>query len=412
MLRKQLIFILVALFATSCTTMQQPTAHDELYAPQETSKVYATGAEQGRINQQVATNQELMGEVESILESNEQIDTALIENKQVSQNPFDEVLVDNMGEAWDRRREGVANPWYRIGGFYTVRNSDAFWYASAYDPAFYSVIVMGDDVWVEPNYIAASFGYRNSLWRNSWYSGFGYPYGHYNPYTWSLNPYYTYHSGYMSGFYNGYYGGHYPYYGGDRLYRRQLSHGVQRRVGRDVFIGGSRQTALNNRTVGAGVSENRVVKRPTYTRESVSGNEVNRVRTVKRQDATGNRIYVRPHSTRTQRAVSRNTSRSTYRTSGISSRGSVERSRAVNRYQRPASKVRSVKVQRPDYVRERVNRSSYSDKRRSSVGTSSQRSSSSSSGVSRSSSSSRSSGSSSSKSRGGSSRRNVGGGKR
>jgi hypothetical protein len=395
MLRKQLIFILVALFATSCTTMQQPTAHDELYAPQETSKVYATGAEQGRINPQVATNQELMGEVESILESNEQVDTTLIENQQVSQNPYDAILVDDMGEARERRLEGIANPWYRVAGYYNVRNSDALWYASAYDPAFYTVVVMGDDVWVEPNYIAASFGYRNSIWGNSWYSGFGFP--HYNPYAWSFSPHYSYYSGYLSGFYHGYYGNYYPYQWPDRL-RNYKGQSGQRRVSRDVFIGGSRQTAMDVRSRDVGVPENGiVVERPGYSRTATNIEG----RTVKRQDGSGERIYVRPQSENTRRAVSR-TGRSSYRT-GTTSRGSIDRSRTVNRYQRPASKARSIEVQRPEYVRQQVNRSSYSDKRRSSVGTSTRRSSSSSSS-SRSSSSSSSSGSSS--------RRSVGGGKR
>jgi hypothetical protein len=395
--------------------MQQPTAHDELYTPQETGKTYATVTEQPSVNKGTYADQELMGEVESVLKNTEQVDTVLYENKQVSSNPYDQVLVDNFGEARDRRREGISNPWYRIGSYYTVRNSDAFWYASAYDPAFYSMVVMGNDVWVEPNYIAASFGYRNTLMGSSWYGGYGYPYNsfnYYHPYSWNSNPYYAYHSGYTNGFYQGFYGSYYPYYWGGRYNRNNLSHGVQRRVSRDVFIGGSRQTALDTRPVGVGTPERGiVVDRTGYDRSAITN--ANDGRTVKRQDGSSERIYVRPQSNNTRRAVSRTTNRSTYRTSGISGRRSIDRARSVNRYQRPATNVKSIEVRRPNNVREGVNRSTYSNSRRSSVSNSStQRSTRSSSSVNRNNSSSRSKGSSSSSSSGGSSRRNVGGSKR
>ncbi|MGM0551855.1 MAG: hypothetical protein ACQESW_12295, partial [Bacteroidota bacterium] len=399
MLRKQMLFILVALFAASCTTMQQPTAHDELYTPQETGKTYATAGDQANRNQQVATSQQLVGEVESLLSENEQLDTTLIQNEQVSSNPYESILVDDMGDAFDRRRKGIGNPYYGMNSYSRIYNREAFWYASAYDPAFYTVVVMGDDVWVEPNYIAASFGYRNSIWGTPRYGNYhlGFYNSYYSPYSWNVDPYYSYHMGYMSGLYGGYggyYRGYYPHMWYGDSYRNR-THGVQRRVSRDVFIGGSRQTALDTRPASVGTPERGiVVDRTGYNRSAITN--VNDGRTVKRQDGSGERIYVRPQSENTRRAVSRATNRSTYRTSGTSGRSSIDRSRSVNRYQRPATNVKSIEVRRPDYVRERVNRSTYSNSRRSSVSNSStKRSTGSSSSVNRNSSSSRSKGSSS-----------------
>jgi len=393
--------------------MQQPTAHDELYTPQEPSKSYATAGGQMNTNQQVATTEQLVGEVETLLNENEELDTTLIQNEQVSSNPYESILVDDMGDAFDRRRKGIGNPYYGMNSYSRIYNREAFWYASAYDPAFYTVVVMGDDVWVEPNYIAASFGYRNSLWGSPRYGNYhlGFYNNYYSPYSWNVDPYLSYQMGYMNGFYGGSYRGYYPFLWSDGQYRNSI-HGVQRRVSRDVFIGGSRQTALATRPVGVGTPERGiVVDRTGYDRSSITNTSEGR--TVKRQDGSSERIYVRPQSDNTRRAVSRATNRSTYRTRGISGRSTIERSRNVNRYQRPATKARSIEVRRPDYVRERTNRSSYSNSRRGNVGKSStQGSSRSSSSVNRSNSSSRSSGSSSSSSSGSSSRRNVGGGKR
>lgn len=37
--------------------------------------------------------------------------------------------------------------------------SQTLWYATAYDPAFYNIIAMGNTVWAEPKYISSMFGY-------------------------------------------------------------------------------------------------------------------------------------------------------------------------------------------------------------------------------------------------------------
>ena len=64
-------------------------------------------------------------------------------------NGYDAVLADTYESAYARRLYGFSSPTYRMpSSYYTLRYSDAFHYASAYDPAFYNVVVSGDMVWV------------------------------------------------------------------------------------------------------------------------------------------------------------------------------------------------------------------------------------------------------------------------
>ena len=71
----------------------------------------------------------------------------------------------------------VRSPTYRMpSSYYELRYSPAYNYVTAYDPMNYNIVVMGDEVWVEPKYISSMFG--------SWgapsyavYGGWGWPYG-------------------------------------------------------------------------------------------------------------------------------------------------------------------------------------------------------------------------------------------
>ena len=71
-------------------------------------------------------------------------------------NPYRSVLADDYESAYARRLRGFESPSYNMPSSYiNARYSRAFDYVSAYDPAFYNVIVMGDEVWVEPKYITS-----------------------------------------------------------------------------------------------------------------------------------------------------------------------------------------------------------------------------------------------------------------
>lgn len=98
-----------------------------------------------------------------------------------SVNPYEEVLADTYESAYARRLRGFESPTYRMpSSYYDFRYGSSFNYVSAYDPAFYNVMVMGDEVWVEPKYITAMFGTwgRPTVYADPWYYG------------WNRRPYY------------------------------------------------------------------------------------------------------------------------------------------------------------------------------------------------------------------------------
>ncbi len=112
-------------------------------------------------------------------------------NDESSFNGYDAVLADSYESAYARRLYGFSSPTYRMpSSYYTWRYSDAFQYASAYDPAFYNIMVSGDMVWVEPKYITSMFGSWGAVAvpSYSWYYGWGDPFYYWNtPYRWSAS---------------------------------------------------------------------------------------------------------------------------------------------------------------------------------------------------------------------------------
>lgn len=132
-------------------------------------------------------------------------------------NAYEGVLADNYESAYARRLYGFSSPTYRMpSSYYTWRYSDAFFYASAYDPAFYNIVISGDMVWVEPKYVTSMFGSWGAavIPSYSWYYGWNDPFYYWNrPYRYSW--YYGWNSPYYWGWgypYHHYYCGHYHNY--------------------------------------------------------------------------------------------------------------------------------------------------------------------------------------------------------
>ena len=72
---------------------------------------------------------------------------------------YQSVLADSYESAYARRLRGFSSPTYRLpSSYYDFRYGDAYNYVTAYDPAFYNIMVSGDQVWVEPKYISSMFG--------------------------------------------------------------------------------------------------------------------------------------------------------------------------------------------------------------------------------------------------------------
>ena len=125
-------------------------------------------------------------------------------------NGFDAVLADSYESAYARRLYGFSSPTYRMpSSYYSLRYSDAFFYASAYDPAFYNIMISGDMVWVEPKYITSMFG----SWGAVALPSYGWYYGWNNPYYYWNRPYYTWSWSWNWGWgYPYYWGWAYPYH--------------------------------------------------------------------------------------------------------------------------------------------------------------------------------------------------------
>ncbi len=89
-------------------------------------------------------------------------------------NPYEGVVADTYESAYARRLQGFESPTYRLpSSYYNFRYGNAFTYVSAYDPAFYNIVISGDQVWVEPKYITSMFGTWGGtvLYADPWYYG-------------------------------------------------------------------------------------------------------------------------------------------------------------------------------------------------------------------------------------------------
>ena len=90
-------------------------------------------------------------------------------------NPYNDILADTYESAYARRLRGFESPTYRMpSSYYNFRYGSSFTYATAYDPAFYNIIISGDEVWVEPKYITSMFGTWGGTPYGGWYFGWNY----------------------------------------------------------------------------------------------------------------------------------------------------------------------------------------------------------------------------------------------
>ena len=190
-------------------------------------------------------------------------------------NPYDAVLADDYQSAYARRLYGFSSPSYRMpSSYYTFRYTDAYQYASAYDPSFYNIMVSGDQVWVEPKYITSMFGSWGAavvVPTYSWYYGwirpsyswwYGYP--RYSWYDWGwgvgYDPYWGWNWGFGWGgypYYPGYIPPHHhhnyypPHYGGGGSHHRpNIVHrpaNSSRPGGAPSYISGAGSSASNGR---------------------------------------------------------------------------------------------------------------------------------------------------------------------
>ena len=185
---------LLAVALTGCTSAYYASsgyAGDDLYATHDKTEI-------ARRQQQAAEERRAQAEARRaewearIAEA----EAAAAENKYNStvagagNYTYSGVVADTYESAYARRLRGFESLTYRMpSSYYNFRYGDAFTYVSAYDPAFYNIVISGDQVWVEPKYISSMFGTWGATvlpggWYGGWYGGWNYGWN----YAWSRNP--------------------------------------------------------------------------------------------------------------------------------------------------------------------------------------------------------------------------------
>lgn len=202
---------------------------------------------------------------------------------------YSSVLADTYESAYARRLYGFASPTYRMpSSYFALQYSDAFHYASAYDPAYYNVMVAGDQVWVEPKYITSMFGQWGAVavaptygwyygWSRPYYSWlYGYP--RYSWYDWNWHIGYDPFWGWGFGFGWGYpsygIGGPYPphhlppFVGGGHIHHHRPTvvsrPTTSRPGGRPAYISGG-SGRPSSPVSGSSGSSNRTIRRNSGT---------------------------------------------------------------------------------------------------------------------------------------------------
>ena len=214
---------LVALLVTSCTSSfyssLSSSAYDDLYASHdrtamaqrqqaeaearraeaEARRAEAEAqqaqyeAEIARLNAAVARNNASQQSAQSVGSN----DLIIIDDDNSTSRGYQSFVADSYESAYARRLKGFKSASYRMpSSYFNLRYGGSYTYATAYDPAFYNVMVSGDQVWVEPRYITSMFGTwgatnATAMLYSPWYYGWGGRY--YDPwyYSWYGYPRYS-----------------------------------------------------------------------------------------------------------------------------------------------------------------------------------------------------------------------------
>lgn len=146
------------------------------------------------------------------------------------------VVANDYQSAYARRLYGFESATYNLpSSYYDLLTSSAMVYASAYDPAYYNIMISGNQVWVEPRYVTSmfgawgatnvTFGLYASPWNYGWryrvdpfyYAWWGYP--RYSWYDWNWNVcYHNHYHDWWYGCYDWYYYDHHHHHHNNHHY--------------------------------------------------------------------------------------------------------------------------------------------------------------------------------------------------
>ena len=167
-----LLFVAFAAWMLSgCTSAfygSSSSMSDDLYALHNRTEI--ANRKQAEAEARKAEAEARRAELEALIAEAETRSTENTYYNRSTGESYTSVLADDYESAYARRLRGMDSPSYRMPSSYmNARYSTTFHYVSAYDPAFYNVMVMGDEVWVEPKYVTAMFGTWGLPTRSSWY---------------------------------------------------------------------------------------------------------------------------------------------------------------------------------------------------------------------------------------------------
>ena len=285
LLKRLFLLSVVATVATSCSTgfySSMGNGYDDLYAMHDRTAIAArqkaeaearkaeAEARKAEYEAQLAQLQAMVAEAEQKAATRTDSDGVIIVDEGTSYNSYNNYIADDYESAYARRLLGFRSANYRMpSSYYDLRYGTASHYVTAYDPAFYNVMVSGSHVWVEPKYITSMFGTWGAVnvtmaVNSPWYFGFGT--GFYDPfyysswgfpryswYDWNWNVCYGY--GGMNlwwgwgGMYRPWHYHHYPHYHSHHIHIGGPHYGIHLGGGGGYWNrGGSYYGSRNNNT--------------------------------------------------------------------------------------------------------------------------------------------------------------------
>ncbi len=221
-----MIIAVITLSGCSAALFSSTSTSDDLYSIHNTRAI-ASSDLQHRERALVAREAELRQQEETT-GATYRADQAQTDDSE-SITTYQSVSAEDPEDAYERRLRGFTSSSYKMDSVAPDNTEvETIKYVSAYEPAVYDVVVIGDEVWVEPKYVSSLFGTWGSVglvnlsfnfgwgWRhpywgwNSWNWLWGYPYYYYSWYY----PYYG-----LSWGWNWGWGGYHPsHWGGGRHY--------------------------------------------------------------------------------------------------------------------------------------------------------------------------------------------------
>ncbi len=184
-----------ALSGCSATLFSSSSTTDDLYSTHDVNAI--ANADLERREQALAQREAELRRQEEAAKAAYSVHLSRNNNTDSTQS-FSSVLADNYEDAYERRLKGFSSLSYNVNSVVPNYNqTTSINYVSAYDPAVYNVMVMGDEVWVEPKYVSSLFGTwgSNSSVNLNINLGWGWnhywdPYWHWHTPVWGGGPHY------------------------------------------------------------------------------------------------------------------------------------------------------------------------------------------------------------------------------